>query len=122
SDYRKPDLTPTLSPGRGRSSRVSLENSIERDLLQHRQMVLPLPGERVGVRAGFVFGCILRAQLFSSRPSRWPRFFTGANIACTSRSSVSSIGSAAHRAHWRMFAGFALPATVVAMSGCPRLN
>jgi hypothetical protein len=34
-------------------------------------------------------------QVFWGRPSTWPTFFTGAKIACTSRSSSSSSGSAA---------------------------
>ena len=49
-------------------------------------------------------------------------FFTGAKIACTSRSSSSSSGSAAQSAQARTFCGFALPATVVAMSGLAMAN
>jgi hypothetical protein len=51
---KKLALTPALSPGRGRSVRATLRDFPNRDSFEHGQMVLPLPGERAGVRADFM--------------------------------------------------------------------
>src|SRR5881396_2752026 len=54
-------------PGRGRSFCRFLEVSLGGDSLQHGQIVLPLLGERAGVRASVLFDRILTAKTAKSR-------------------------------------------------------
>ena len=42
---------------------MTLELSLGGDAFQHERMVLPLLGERAGVRARVLFDCILTAKL-----------------------------------------------------------
>src|SRR6266478_606712 len=54
---RSPSPRPS-PPGRGRSYCLSLEHSLNGDPCGRRQWVLPLLGERAGVRASLISYCI----------------------------------------------------------------